>query len=114
MAASSGRLLITGGLGYVGGRLATDLAAEAPEFSLRLMTRRRLEALPDWASNMDVVTADVLDAASLDAALDGTDTVVHLAALNEIDSLDAPDLALEVNGRATHRLLEACSALQPP
>ena len=32
----------------------------------------------------------------------------HLAALNEVDSQRDPELALEVNGKGTHRLLQAC------
>lgn len=110
MASKSGRLLLTGGLGYLGGRVATHLAAEAPELFLRLMTRRDREAAPEWARPMDVVTADILDKQSLNIALDGIDTVIHLAAVNEIDSQSDPDLALEVNGRATYRLLQACQA----
>jgi UDP-glucose 4-epimerase len=72
------------------------------------MTRRPLGQKPAWAKGLDIVTGDVTDRPSLDAALEGVDTVVHLAALNEVDSQANPDLALEINGQGTYRLLEAC------
>jgi UDP-glucose 4-epimerase len=100
--------LITGGFGYVGGRVATHLATAAPELSLRLLSRRDPDQTPEWAREMDVVRADVLDTASLQPALEGVDTVVHLAAPNEIESARDPESALDVNGKGTYRLLEAC------
>ena len=102
------RILITGGMGYVGGRLANYLSEHAPELCLRLMTRRPQEEVPPWAAPMDVVRGDVLEEQSLTSALEGVDTVIHLAAANEIDCQRDPDLALEVNGRGTYRLLQAC------
>jgi UDP-glucose 4-epimerase len=108
MSVTNKHILITGGLGYVGGRLATHLAIATPEHTLRLTTRRNGDRVPAWAKDLDVVQADVLDQESLDSALSGIDTVIHLAAANEIESARDPDLALDVNGKGTHRLLEAC------
>ena len=54
MASQSKMVLITGGLGYVGGRLVNHLTAAAPEMSLRLMTRRGPERIPTWAKGLDV------------------------------------------------------------
>lgn len=108
MVGPASKILITGGLGYVGGRIATHLASCAPNLSLRLMTRRTEERIPEWAQGLEVVRGEVLQTPSLDAALDGVDTVIHLAAVNEIESQRDPDLALQVNGVGTQRLLEAC------
>ena len=110
MGSQSERVLITGGLGYVGGRLANHLAAAAPEMPLRLMTRRDPERSPDWAKAFDVVQADLLDTETLEAALENVDTVIHLAAIDEIESQQNPELAVEVNGTGTYRLLQACCA----
>jgi len=109
MTTSPSKVLITGGFGYLGGRISGYLVESAPELSLRLMTRRKVDDTPDWAQGLDVATADVSDRLSLDKALDGVDTVVHLAALNEADCQADPNLALEINGNGTYRLLEACS-----
>lgn len=108
MAQPSAKVLITGGLGYVGGRIATHLAQPGSSNSIRLMTRRDSDKVPEWAKGMDLAQTNVLDDPGLEAALEGIDTVIHLAAANEIDCGKDPDLALEVNGRGTHRLLEAC------
>jgi len=64
MVEPSGKILITGALGYVGGRIATYLQEAAPNLSLRLMARDTRKELPDWAKPLDVVRADVLDNAS--------------------------------------------------
>ncbi len=108
MTTSTNKVLITGGFGYLGGRIAGYLTEYAPELPIRLMTRRKVDDIPDWAQDLDVVTADLSDRLSLDKALIGVDTVVHLAAMNEVDCQADPNLALEINGQGTYRLLEAC------
>jgi UDP-glucose 4-epimerase len=111
MSNSGSHLLITGGLGYVGGRLATYLADSALDISIRLMTRRDSNQAPVWAQDMDLVKADILEPESLESALEGIDTVIHLASVNENESLHDPGLALQVNGIGTLRLLQACHSL---
>lgn len=102
------KLLITGGLGYVGGRIATHLQESDPNMSLRIMTRPTRSTIPDWAKSIEIVTADIFDTTSIAKALDGVDVVVHLAAVNEIESQNNPDLAVRINGQGTHAILEGC------
>lgn len=99
------KILVTGGLGYVGGRVARHLAT-IPDLQLCLTSRRPPAATPDWLPRGHVVE---WDSATQDPApvLDGVDTVVHFAALNEIDSARDPVQALQVNGVDTLRLLLA-------
>ena len=104
----SDKILITGGLGYLGGRIATHLAATEPICSLRLMTSRNLENVPDWTDGLELVRANLEEDSSLEAALEGINTVVHLAGINEIESQRDPELALRVNGMGTLRLLNLC------
>ena len=103
-----GCILVTGGLGYVGGRVARALlGARHP---LTLLGRRPPERVPAWAAAARVVRCDLADpAADLAAHLHDVDTIVHLAALNEIDSGRDPVAALEVNGVASLRLLRAAA-----
>jgi UDP-glucose 4-epimerase len=102
-----GPILITGGLGYVGGRLASHLRSAHPELEIRLLSRSpRPEAT--WAKGFSVVKGDFLDSASLGSALEGVKGVVHLAAPNEIASAQDPGMALEVMGKGTLGLLEEC------
>ena len=89
-------VLITGGLCYVGGRVARHLA-ESSSFDLRLGVRRHIPA-PDWLKNGKLVALDLLDEATLTEACRGVKHVIHFAALNEIESGSDPEQALVVNG----------------
>ena len=108
MSGFSKKVVITGGLGYVGGRLATHLATNGPELSLRLVTRRAKEDVPGWAREFDLVKTTSFDPDVLADAVEGADTVIHLAAANEIVCQQDPALALEINATGTLRWLEAC------
>ncbi|GAA1583981.1 SDR family oxidoreductase [Actinomadura kijaniata] len=69
--------LVTGATGYIGGRLVPELLSAGHR--VRCMARHpdRLRDHP-WAGEVDTVRADVLDADSLRAALDGVDVAYYL------------------------------------
>lgn len=104
----TGRVLLTGGLGYVGGRVA--LALDEAGYGVHCGTRRGDMSAPTWLPNMQMVYLDWNSTESLTQVCQGVDYVIHLAAMNEVES--ARDLvgALEVNGLASLRLLEAAKA----
>jgi uncharacterized protein YbjT (DUF2867 family) len=60
-------ILLTGGSGYVGGRLIPLL--EAQSLRLRCLARKPEKLRPLVKSSTEVVAGDVLDPSSLDAAL---------------------------------------------
>jgi len=101
-----GTILITGGFGYVGGRITRHLATVLGRGKLRVLSRRSVERIPKWAEEIEVVHGDLRDPTSLVPAVTGVDTVIHLAAADEITSSKDPDEALEITGRGTHRLLQ--------
>lgn len=103
------RILITGGLGYVGGRIARSLDRSAGHF-LRIATRRSGMERPTWLKSGEVVRLDLDRREDLRERCTAVDGVVHLAALNEIESADGPERALLVNSLGTLRLLEAAVA----
>jgi nucleoside-diphosphate-sugar epimerase len=71
-------VLITGAAGNMGTMLARHLAGQLPR--LRLMHHRTpLAADLTGAANVEAVRADLANPSTLGAALDGIDTVVHLA-----------------------------------
>lgn len=110
MTHSSGRILITGGLGYLGGRLAQHLREAFPQREIRLLTRKAPAARPSWADAFEVAQADLLRPEQIPPALESVETIIHLAALNEVRSLQSPMEALQTTVGGTIRLLEAARA----
>ena len=98
------RVLITGGFGYLGGRIATRVVRDG--WQVRLGSRQ-LHGSPAWLPQAETAVLDVLQSNTLDAALRGVQAVVHLAALNEIESSANPKAALLVNTLGSFHLLEA-------
>lgn len=101
------RILITGGLGYVGGRIAHYLGEKEPDSTLFLTTRKENDEVPAWAADFHIIQMNVLDEESIANCLrdKGIDVIIHLAAINEIDSMKDPALAMDVNAMGTYRLL---------
>jgi UDP-glucose 4-epimerase len=100
-------ILITGGLGYIGGRIADYLKEKEPTNKIFLTTRSKDRDLPSWTDKFTVLEMDILQDISINECLKNRmDIIIHLAAVNEIDSMKDPMLALEVNTRGTYRLLQ--------
>jgi len=99
-------ILITGGFGYIGGRLAQYLGDIYGDANIRLLARNSSH-VPDWVGEKQIITGDLLDISSLETACEDVDIVIHLAALNEIDSAKDPLAALRVNGEGTLNLINA-------
>jgi UDP-glucose 4-epimerase len=99
-------VLITGGSGYIGGRLVQALVEE-PQFHLRLGTRQPITNRPTWPEAVEITPLDLLSQDDLNSACRGVRYVIHLAALNEMESLANPEAALRVNGLGSLKLLEA-------
>lgn len=97
-------VLLTGGLGYVGGRVAMALVGAG--YEVRCGSRRSISA-PAWLSTVRMAHLDWDSTDSIAQACDGVEFVVHLAAANEIESARDPIGALRMNGLASLRLLEA-------
>ncbi|MBI4833573.1 MAG: SDR family oxidoreductase [Planctomycetes bacterium] len=100
-------ILITGGLGYIGGRVATYLKKAEPDSNIIIADKRYgNKKLPAWTKDYKFVPIDIADKKTIGLALKNIDTIIHLAALNEIDSMRYPELALEINAKGTYNLLD--------
>jgi UDP-glucose 4-epimerase len=106
------RVVLLGGLGYVGGRVAQYLRTQGHH--VRVTTRRARQSVPEWAAADQVVQADLVDGGQLRAALAGRDVVVHLAAPDEIESAADPRGALRAGGELTWNVLAALADITPP
>jgi UDP-glucose 4-epimerase len=98
------KILVTGGMGLVGGRVAQALADRGDDV---VLGSRHAQVPPAWLAAADVVGMDWLSKDSLLSACDGVDAIVHLAAMNDAECLRDPVAALEVNAVNTARLVEA-------
>lgn len=98
------RILITGGLGLVGGRLGQYLQHAGHEI---VLGSRKTAPPSDLLFSATVLKTDWGDVCSLEQICRGVDVVIHAAGMNAQDCAEAPMLALEFNGLATARLLEA-------
>lgn len=100
------RILLTGGMGYVGGRLARHLC-ESDKYEVSIGTRNIGAALPSALNKCALVCTDWKNLSSLEKATKNIDVVVHLAAMNEVDAIKHPDLAMEQTSDTTLNLLHA-------
>jgi UDP-glucose 4-epimerase len=103
-------VLLTGGLGYVGGRVAKGLVQD-PGFDITVTSRNpdTIE-LPEWLSRDQCVKLDVLNEDDCKNACKNTDVVIHFAALNEIESALDPEKALLINTLGTLKLVKAAES----
>lgn len=74
------KVLLTGGTGFLGRRIAAELA---PRHELRLLVRPG-SSRERFPAGVEFAAGDVTDRASLDRAMEGCDAVVHAAALVKI------------------------------
>lgn len=99
------KILITGGLGYLGGRLAQFLGF-CPNNEILLGSRFQQDP-PRWLPQSRVVQTRWDSLADLSQSCAGVDAIVHVAGMNSRDCMADPVAALEVNAVATARLLQA-------
>ncbi len=103
------KILITGGAGSIGQRLAARLAQRNDVSVIDDLSSGRASSIPD---GVRFVNGSILEPSSLRSAMsDDTDIVFHLAALfaNQ-NSVEHPEADLMTNGLGTLRLLDAAGA----
>lgn len=99
------KVLITGGFGYLGGRLAQFLASQAG-YELILGSRKPNES-PSWLPQAKVVQTQWNSPVGIEKICVGVDAIVHMAGMNAHDCIADPVAALEFNAAVTARLLKA-------
>ena len=112
------RVLITGGLGFIGSTLARVLVRQGaevlivdsliPEYGGHLRNLRGIE------KQVQVNLADIRDRHVLPVLLQDRDVLFNLAGqTSHLDSIQDPETDLEINCRAQLSLLEACRRHNP-
>jgi UDP-glucose 4-epimerase len=112
------RVMITGGLGFIGSNLAHALAGLGADVLL-------VDSLiPDYGGNLHniagiedrvrVNVADVRQASTMNYLVQGRDVIFNLAGqVSHIDSMRDPHTDLDINCRSQLTLLEACRHHNP-
>jgi UDP-glucose 4-epimerase len=115
---SNRRVMITGGLGFIGSNLARQLVALGADVLI-------VDSLiPDYGGNLfniDGITdrvrvniADVRQRSTMNYLVQDREVIFNLAGqVSHIDSMRDPDSDLEINCRAQLNLLEACRYNNP-
>jgi len=100
-------VLITGGLGYIGGRVAQHLA-QSTAFRLVLSSRQERPELPQWLSQGGIIPhCELLRSGG--KIWFGIDAVVHFGTANETVCNQNATAALLENAVGTLQLLEQCA-----
>jgi UDP-glucose 4-epimerase len=112
------RVLITGGLGFIGSNLASRLAREGARVTLCDAMipgyGGNLENIREIRSQVTVNFADVRDETVMGQLVDGQDIVFHLAAqVSHVMSLSNPYPDIDINIKGTAAVLEACRKRNP-
>ena len=99
------KVLVTGGFGYLGGRLSQFLVSRK-NYQIVLGVRQQTE-LPSWLPQAEVVRIqwDLPD--NLQHICTGVDAIVHMAGMNAQDCAADPSAAFEVNAVATGGFVDA-------
>lgn len=112
------KVLITGGLGFIGSNLAIRLVREGAHVAVcDAMIEGyggNFENVREIRSDVEIHLADVRDEAAMAELVEGRDVVFHLAAqVSHVMSLSNPYPDIDINIKGTAVLLEACRKMNP-
>jgi UDP-glucose 4-epimerase len=103
-------VLLVGGSGFLGGRIARSLTAQAG-VSVRVLSRREPAAGWRTQTGVEFIRADVRQRETLRGSCEGVTHVIYLAGLNQAACEERPLEALTVSGTgALHMAEEAARA----
>lgn len=112
------RVLVTGGLGFIGSNLAIRLVADGAKVvlvdALIAGYGGNRANISEIRSDVEVHIADVRDEATMGDLVAGCDVVFHLAAqVSHVMSLSNPYPDIDINIKGTAAVLEACRKRNP-
>lgn len=106
----SGKVLVTGGAGFIGSHVVDRLVAAG--YAVRVLddlSTGRLANIHEHKGKVEVIEGDIRDSNTVEKSLRGIKAVLHLAAITSIPfSIEHPALTHETNVDGTMKLLDAC------
>ncbi len=99
------KFLISGGLGFVGGRIAKHLSRKEHDVIVATRSEQKIRTAL-YQRNIQI---DWLNQKKLEYLCEGVDVVIHCAGLNAKECEADRDLAFEVNAKNTQKLLRAAN-----
>ena len=108
-----GKILVTGGTGFLGAALTRRLVElEYDVVVLDNNARGNLSRIADLEDNIDFIQGDVTSYEDVAKAMDGIDTIFHLAYINGTDNFyNFPELILEVGVKGALATLDVAMEL---
>lgn len=112
MVHSQGKVVVTGGAGFVGSHLVDRLLSDGSSHVVVLdnLHRGRLENLAERQKDprLELIVGDVRDLPTVEAAFRGADTIYHLAAQSTVmGAVEDPVYSFETNVVGTFNVLRA-------
>jgi nucleoside-diphosphate-sugar epimerase len=112
------KVLVTGGLGFIGSNLALQLAAHGAEVTVVDSSVEGCGANPrnlcGAASRIHVIPADIGDAAGFSSAIRASDVIFNLAGeVSHLQSMKDPERDKELNASSQLRFLQECARQRP-
>lgn len=112
------RVLVTGGLGFIGSNLARRLVALGAHVtlvdSLIPMYGGNLRNVADIQDQVRVNVCDVRDPFAMEYLIRGQEFLFNLAGqTSHVDSMSNPQIDLDINASAQLSILEACKRINP-
>lgn len=112
------KVLITGGLGFIGSNLARALLAQGADVTLVDSLIPQYGGNPfnieDFRDKVSVNVCDVRDSFAMAYLLKGKDYLFNLAGqTSHMDSMTDPQMDLEINATAQLSILEVCRKVNP-
>ncbi len=108
------KVLITGGLGFLGSNLAHRLCDYGADITLYTKTTNKIKNVKEISSKVKIIRGDITDYELLSDLIADMDLIFHLAAqTSNISSMESPFFDLDVNVKGTLTILEASKKKNP-
>ena len=99
------KILITGGLGYIGSHLAQSLSRDRGH-QIKILSLNIPPLFESWKEKHEIIQADITREDEIRRGCRDCDAVIHLASLDKQESQRDPRRALEVSIWGTRNILE--------